>query len=184
MTKKPYWTPKIRFVNRNQGNLASQLALFGYDKVWQSDGQRIAKIFHELTGLRFWYKRITALVVLSATSNAGSRYKRMKLSVYEHDHRERILTHELGHRLLYGNWLGSLGKTHRYWDHYKLYLFLYDAWVYLYGAEIANRLTEREKRSNHHSYRKALERVLAMSFAQRQAKLKKMISRVPKKYIS
>ncbi|HJQ09147.1 MAG TPA: hypothetical protein VJ836_06730 [Candidatus Saccharimonadales bacterium] len=189
MPKKAYKNkiiiPRIRFLPQGEG-FDTKLAAFGYESIWQAEGQRLIKAYYNLTNLRFWYKKMTVLVVPSYTSEAGRRYRRMRLSAYKFSQEERlrVLSHELAHRLLLGNGIEAYGKTSRFYDHYYIDLFLFDAWVQLYGAETAKQYVEQEQTGLLDAYGHAWKKSLALSFTERQETLRRIISRVPKQHLA
>lgn len=94
---------KIKFVPKNSS--ADFLkATKEYKNIWEKDGGKIVKKFEELSGLHFIEKEITA-VVFEGISNSGVvNVSPMKLRASnDYDHKVAALTHELGHRLLFGH---------------------------------------------------------------------------------
>lgn len=177
--------PHMRFVSKT-GHLGEKLAAIKYEEFWSHEGEEIVRVFYSLTGLRFWYKSITVHIVQGDySSEAGSRYKRMRLrhNSYNLDDRRQLVAHELAHRLLMGNYIDGAGPAHLFYSHYYIYLFLYDAWVQLWGREFAAEMAKKEE-AKPRAYNLAWRRAMALTFEQRQEALKRLISRVPSRYIS
>ena len=170
--------PQLNF--RPDGDkLGTKLAAIGYESIWRQDGQAIIEAFQGITGLAFWYRSITVQVVPNPVSEAGRRYHRMKLSAFKFtdDERRRVLSHEIAHRLLVGNGIEAYGRTSRFYDHYYIDLFLYDAWEKLWGKQVADAYVQAEKSTLEDTYTRAWHKALALTPIQRQAALKRLIDR-------
>ena len=117
-------------------------------RMWEADGRRIVETLERVTGLRFQDKTITVIMRAAPASSgaAGSPTSPLRLDV-----RYPIpmsLIHELGHRLnqQLTRLPPDLRTGHSGLDGHKLlYLYLYDAWVLLYGTEKAEQWRETER---------------------------------------
>jgi hypothetical protein len=139
-----------------------------YARVWRSDGPRIAAALEAASGLRFPDKRIDAIVsdARPMTSYDG-RLIRLRAS-YSPDYKKATLVHELGHRLAF-----TLSRRDGLDDHRLLYLFLYDAWIDLYGRGFADRMVSIERRiPGGYDYDAAWTWALTQSREERQERLR------------
>jgi hypothetical protein len=82
---------------------------------------------------------------------------------YPADTKKATLMHELGHRLMAG-----LLRRDEPDEHDKLFLFLYDAWIALYGKDFADAQVAIEKRRRG-PYPAAWDSALALSATERAA---------------
>ena len=139
-----------------------------YRQLWESEGPRMVEEMERLTGLAFPADPVEVLVrdgpPMTAFDGRTIRVRARcspgcKLGTF---------THELGHRLAL-----LLPRTAEIDDHRLLYLFLYDAWTDLYGAEFADRMVRIERRiPGAYDYDAAWTWALSMTRAQRQARLR------------
>ena len=112
-----------------------------YELIWQQAGTKIVNKFKELSGLDFVEKSVY-VIVFEGISNSGmvnTSPIRLRAS-NDHNHKIAALTHELGHRLLFGNKIKKEGLG----IHQLLDLILYDLWVDTYGKNFADGQVERE----------------------------------------
>lgn len=172
---------RMNFRPKDVGNMKLQLATFSYAGIWAEDGERIQQVFKELTGLNFKRRHITAIVAPGKGSKSGGLREHMKLSAeqYMTDLKRSHLTHELAHRLLSTNgiWIDDdANRAWHYYEHTRIYLFLYDAWEKLYGKKYADTESQREIRLNGRFYAKAWRWALAKTFAERQKSLASLTS--------
>ena len=141
-----------------------------YRQLWESDGARIVAALEAHAGVEFPRQPVEILVrdgppmtsydgrTIRLRANCSSR---CKLGTF---------THELGHRLAL-----ELPRTAEIDDHRLLYLFLYDAWIDLYGQEFADRMVSLERRiPGLYDYDAAWTWALAMTREQRQARLREL----------
>jgi hypothetical protein len=119
-----------------------------YEKIWAEEGQKMIAAMELTSGLRFIYPQYadTAIVVtvIEAPANSGFRDRggvTMRAS-YAADTKRTTLMHELGHRLMAGLF------TRDEEEHDELFLWLYDAWVLMYGDATADEQVAIEKRRN------------------------------------
>lgn len=127
-----------------------------YKKIWNNDNLRIIKAVKKITGLNFIEQEINA-IVFSSTLNSRSFPLSLNADL-ELDIKKGLLVHELCHRLLSGNHIRI--KFDNYKDisleiHKVLNLILYDIWVEVYGAGLANKMVEWESKSRRSIYKKA-----------------------------
>lgn len=141
-----------------------------YRDIWESEGGRIAAALEAASGLTFPAERIDVTVSggRPMTSFDG-RSMRLRAD-YSPAYKKATLVHEMGHSLAF-----TLGRPEGLDDHQLLYLFLYDAWTDLYGADFADRMASIERRIGP-DYDLAWDWALAMTREQRQAKLKALRS--------
>jgi len=140
-------------------------------------GRRKVEKFKELSGLDFVENEVR-VVVFEGISNSGVvNVSPMKLRAsYDYDHKKAALTHELGHRLLFGNKIKKEGLG----MHQLLDLVLYDLWVDIWGKQFADVQVKRESDRclpsvSHPAkapYKECWEWALAMSREERQEQIK------------
>lgn len=125
-------------------------------------------------GLRFIYPQFvdTAITayVREVASNSGYRDRSgMVLRArYSADTKKATLMHELGHRLM----AGMFSRDEE--EHDELFLWLYDAWVALYGKEFADAQVLIEKRRGG-PYPASWDQALALTPDQRAAAWQKVL---------
>ena len=145
-----------------------------YQRLWDAHRQRIVAAFSALTGLQHAEGLINAIVFEGAS---GSHPLCLRAS-YDEDTRLGALIHELGHRLIRGNrarlCLPPPQRGRQRENHDLLNLFLYDVWTDLFGEAFARRQVEVES-SYQPFYREAWEAVLALSRAERSARLAALV---------
>lgn len=107
-------------------------------QLWDADGRRIIRVMEAASGLRFRPLDIRVIMYLGV-SYTGSDSLPMHLNVrYPLG---MTLVHELGHRLN-----GQIrNRPPEVDEHRLLYLWLYDAWVALYGRRFADAAVQAEK---------------------------------------
>jgi len=146
-----------------------------YEKIWRDDSERIQRVFEEYTGLRFQQDEIRVGVhdgvstsgTLSAPMRLNSRNATVNL-------RRFALVHELGHRLLSGNGLGSQEDDEDKFveeEHKRLYLFEGDVVQALYGQDVYREWSRLRKERDQSTY----EWLSGLSPRERQRLLKRMI---------
>lgn len=140
-----------------------------YERIWASDGEKMIAALEKAAGLRFVYPlyadTLIPVTVREVGSNSGYRDRSgmtMRAS-YPTDTKKATLMHELGHRLMSGFYRRDEPD-----EHDKLFLFLYDAWIALYGKEFADAQVEIEKRRGGR-YPPAWDSALALSATERAA---------------
>lgn len=117
-------------------------------RMWASDGARIIDAMEAVSGLRFQDKEITVIMRAAPASSGAAGNPSSPLRVDLRYPIPMSLTHELGHRLnqQLATRPADLRTGHGGLDSHKLlYLYLYDVWVGLYGAETADRWRETER---------------------------------------
>ena len=139
-----------------------------YETLWNAEGARIIEVMERVSGIRFdsppYADTLIGAVVFEGVSNSGYRETPMRLRAsYTPDTKKATLVHELGHRL-------QTGVARRDEDeHEVLFLWLYDAWVELWGKEFADAqvLVERARRG---PYPRAWDAALALDPPARAAR--------------
>ncbi len=158
-----------------------------YSSIWEKDGARIVAALEKYSGLKFEETFINILVCDRFVSQSHPLLLGAKL---DEAGQKCTLIHELAHRIAFKkrNLDHVADKTDSYETHAHLNLFLYDAWKEVYGEEFANASVEMEKKitaKDDKVYRPAWEKVMQMSFEERQAEVKKIFSKnadnVPRK---
>jgi hypothetical protein len=146
-----------------------------YRQIWESDGARIVAAMEATTGLTFPPTPIEAIVRDGAPMTSfDGRTIRLRAG-YAPAYKKATLVHEMGHRLAL-----TLPRAAGLDDHRLLYLFLYDVWTDLYGAEFADRMVSIERRiPGGYDYDGAWTWALAMTRAQRHARLASLQTRLP-----
>jgi hypothetical protein len=127
-----------------------------YERIWAADATRIVQTMQDVSGLTFIDTVVTA-IVYEGVSSSGFRDTPMRLRAsYPLDTKKATLIHELGHRLQ-----SPLFRRNDE-EHGPLFLWLYDAWVRLYGKEFADAQVAVEKRRRG-PYPRAWDEALALS---------------------
>ena len=158
--------PRIEFVPESETFAA---AVGEYERIWASDGARIARTMQEVARLTFTDSAITA-IVFEGVSSSGFRDRPMRLRAsYPLDTKKATLIHELGHRLQ------SPLFREQDEEHVPLFLWLYDTWVSLYGKDFADAQVAIEKRRRG-PYPAAWDEVLALSPGERAARWKAIVA--------
>jgi hypothetical protein len=157
-----------------------------YKSIWAQYSRQIFKAFREVTGLEFQQWSITALVSAVEQSSAGHFHESMRLSADGRLVENKLITvvHELSHRLLGGNAIGAerlnqfseaelYGAPYDEAEHSNIYLFEYDVIRTALGEDWGNRCIRWEARAEEtDAHDKAWNRVMRMSYAERQTALK------------
>jgi hypothetical protein len=147
-----------------------------YEALWRAEGARIVEVMERVTGIRFdsppYADTLIGAVVFEGISNSGYRETPMRLRAsYPADTKKATLVHELGHRLQTG-----VGRRSGVDEHEVLFLWLYDAWVELWGREFADAqvLVERARRG---PYPAAWDAALALDAQGRAARWRSLRDR-------
>jgi hypothetical protein len=112
-----------------------------YAGIWRSDGPRIVAALEKASGLAFPAASIDAIVSDGRPMMSFDGRSMRLRATYSPDYKKGTLVHELGHRLAF-----MLKRPGGPDDHRLLYLFLYDAWTDLYGADFADGMVRIERR--------------------------------------
>lgn len=162
-----------------------------YQRMWQEHGQRVLQVFCDVTGLEFQQNLITARVYPDNRAFAGARYQAMHLPANSYSPENAkliVMVHELCHRLLSGNALGTVGlglvphnntsdPQAQEFEHRHTYLFEYDVIDAALGSEYAQLCREQEERSDINGpHYKAWAWAMRMSKAKRQRALKILVA--------
>ena len=111
-----------------------------YRLIWKEEGARIANTLHQLTGFQLEQGPIQT-VVFEGVSNSGYRDIPMRMRAsYPADTKRATLVHELSHRLI----TDLVPKDFE--EHPVIFLFVYDAWVELWGQDFADAQVAVESR--------------------------------------
>ena len=145
-----------------------------YRSIWQADGERIVGVMGRLTGLEFEAGPVH-VIVHEGTSFSGYRDIPMRMRAsYARSTKQATLVHELGHRLISELVPGTFD------DHPIIFLFVYDAWVELWGGEFADRVVEVESaRRGPSNYAGTWQSVLALSADERAEKFRQFLQERP-----
>lgn len=137
-----------------------------YDSLWIADGARMIAALEGAARLTFAEIGDTAIqaTILESPSSSGFHERPMILRAsYPLATKKATLMHELGHRLESHLFRASED------DHQFLFLWLYEAWSAIYGADFAREQVEIEKRRRG-VYPAAWESALSLSAGQRAAR--------------
>ena len=128
-----------------------------YRRIWKEEGARIAEVLHRLTGLRLEPGPIQT-IVFEGVSNSGYRNIPMRMRAsYPADTKRATLVHELSHRLI------SDLVSKDFEEHPIIFLFVYDAWVELWGQEFADaQVVVESRREGLYDYAGAWKDALAL----------------------
>ena len=135
-----------------------------YQSIWDTYGKRIVKTYEKNSGLSFNETQITANIadLMSVSHPLTLRYNLAK------DNKLIVLTHELGHRLLYKRVQG-MGKS-RLERHKFLYLILYDVLTDLVDENLAKEAVEWDKRLPDEKYTNSWDYALSFNRDERKTK--------------
>lgn len=136
-----------------------------YDALWTKEAARIVRVMEQVSGLRFdsppYADTLISAVIFEGVSNSGYREKPMQLRAsYPPATKKATLVHELGHRLQVG--IARPGEG----EHQVLFLWLYDAWIALWGKQFADDQVIVE-RARHGPYPAAWDAALSLDSASR-----------------
>jgi hypothetical protein len=145
-----------------------------YEQIWAADGRKMIAAMELTSGLRFVYPQYadTAIVVTvrEEAANSGFRDRSgivMRAS-YSADTKRTTLMHERGHRLMAGLF------TRDDEEHDELFLWLYDAWILMFGRATADEQVAIEKRRGAR-YVAAWDKALGLSADQRAAAWRRVL---------
>ena len=139
-----------------------------YRRIWDAEGARIVAALEAATGLTFPDTPIEMIVREGPPMTSYDGRTIHLRAGYSPLYKKATLVHELGHRLSF-----LLPRGAELDDHRLLYLFLYDVWTDLYGANFADRMVSIERRiPGRYDYDAAWTWALAMTRAERQARLR------------
>lgn len=143
-----------------------------YDRIWSSEGRRIAAALEEVSGLEFGDAPIEVIVSnVRPVTLYGGRSIRLRPG-YSPRYKRAVLVHELGHALVM---MRMRRRPADLDDHRLLYLFLYDVWTDLYSQAFADRMVGIERRiPGPYDYDSAWAWALAMTREQRQERLRRV----------
>ena len=162
----PAARPTLTFVAQSDSFAA---ATAEYERIWRDEGARIVRTMEDAAGVAFRDSAVT-VIVYEGISLSGFRDSPMRMRAsYSSDTKRATLVHELGHRLQSG-----LFRREEE-EHGPLFLWLYDAWVALYGKEFADAQVAVEKRRGG-PYPKAWDDALALTPSDRAAAWKRIIA--------
>ncbi|MFN7926840.1 MAG: FG-GAP-like repeat-containing protein [Blastocatellia bacterium] len=143
-----------------------------YRRIWQTEGDRMIETMEQVSGRKYHETAVNA-IVFEGPSESGYQEKPMKMRAsYPTEIKKATLLHEIGHRHL-----SQLRQRPRDIDEHRLlFLWLYDAWVKLYGHEFADNAVKVESaRKGIYDYEGAWKWALSLSPAERAAKFKEVL---------
>lgn len=141
-----------------------------YRELWAAEGQRIINALETAAGAPFPTAPIE-MIVYGGRPIATIGENSIWLNAgYPSFYKRATLVHELGHRLAF-----TMPSGDGIDDHRHLYLFLYEAWVELYGHDFAGRMVRIERGiPGDYDYDAAWSWALAMTPDERRARLRAM----------
>jgi len=144
-----------------------------YRQQWRTEGARIVAALERESGLTFPDRPLEILLRDGRPMTGfGCSLMRLRGNAIGR-HAMGTFVHELGHCLA-----AALPLTAEVDDHRLLYLFLYDAWTVLYGRGFADDMVRMERQIPlAYDYSAAWDWALAMTYAQRQARLRALRER-------
>ena len=143
-----------------------QAAAHEYDSLWAIDGDRLTHSLEAVSRLSFAEigDTVIRVLVFEGASTSGYHERPMQLRAsYPLATKKATLMHELGHRLQ--SHLFRAAEN----DHPFLFLWLYDAWIDVYGEDFAQQQVGIEKQRRG-VYPAAWDSALALSHAERVAR--------------
>jgi len=167
---------KLLFIYpKDRMNLGLTLATAAYEKIWLKDGERIQQVLARYTGLHFQQKEIR-VEVHDGVSLSGTLDTPMRLNLRNDTLHLKCfaLIHELGHRLLSGNGIGSKEEDDDEFveeEHMRLYLFEGEVIQALYGNGVYAEWSRLRKENDTTAY----EWASRLTVAERQTYLRRMV---------
>lgn len=163
--KPDHATPSAVRVHFTAQSDSSETARAEYERIWSAEGARITAVMEQMAGIRFdsspYADTAFDAIVFEGVSNSGYRETPMHLRAsYPFDTKRATLVHELGHRLQVGV------AQPREDEHEILFLWLYDAWVELWGRAFADAQVAVERKRGG-VYPAAWDNALALTAEQR-----------------
>ena len=137
-----------------------------YDSIWRADGARITAAMerHARLSFRGIGDTLIRVKVIAGASSSGYRERPMQMrATYPLRTKQATLMHELGHRLQ------SDLFTREDAEHDDLFLWLYPAWIEVYGEAFATEQVDVE-RARRGVYPAAWDAVLRLDVATRAAR--------------
>lgn len=140
-----------------------------YQEIWSRDGSRIVEVIERLTDLP-WESTPIRAIVFEGTSHSGYADVPMRLRAsYPPATKQGTLVHELGHRI-FSHLVPGNEDDHPF-------LFLYDAWVELWGSEFADAQVKVESaRKGQVDYPGAWRVALAMTAKERARRWRSFVA--------
>ena len=144
-----------------------------YRQLWDAEGARIVAALERESGLAF-PDRPLEIILHDGRPMTGFGCSMIRLRGQTSGRLATgTLMHELGHCLA-----AALPLAAGIDDHRLLYLFLYDAWTALYGRDFADEMVRLERQIPlAYDYSAAWDWALAMTYEQRQARLRALRER-------
>ena len=144
-----------------------------YRQLWRAEGERIVAALERESGLAF-PDRPLEIILHDGRPMTGFGCSMMRLRGQTGGRLATgTLVHELGHCLA-----ATLPLAAGIDDQRLLYLFLYDAWTALYGRDFADGMVRIERQIPlAYDYSAAWDWALAMTYEQRQARLRALRER-------
>ncbi|MDX1394897.1 MAG: hypothetical protein R3195_10910 [Gemmatimonadota bacterium] len=146
-----------------------------YRELWAAEGDEIVRALERWSGLEFAVDRVP-VEVMEGPSWAGTASMGMRAS-YPPETKRGTLAHELGH-ILIGDLIPEDEEGEPVYDHHAfMYLFLYEAWIDLWGQEFADgQVAVESRRRGINDYEGKWRAALAMTAAERRAELESLIA--------
>ncbi|HZG46689.1 MAG TPA: hypothetical protein VEZ41_10580 [Allosphingosinicella sp.] len=146
-----------------------------YRRLWCDEGPRIVQALEEATGQSFPATPIEVFVANATPMTTYDGRTMLLKASYPTYYKRATLVHELGHRLAF-----TMNRPEELDDHRLLYLFLYDVWSRLYGADFADRMAQIESRiTGRYDYAGAWKWALALTPEQRRERIAKLRPAAP-----
>jgi len=137
-------------------------AVAEYQEIWTEDGSRIVKTLERLTSLSFEPEPIRVIVHEGASFSGYLEIPMRLRASYPSNTKRGTLVHELSHRLV-ADVVEKDVETHS-----VIFLFLYDAWVELWGREFADsQVAVESQRRGIFDYEAAWNSVLSLTAEER-----------------
>lgn len=159
------------------GDVEFSSAVEEYREIWRLEGERITEVIQRVSGLTFPVDSVSVQVI-NGPSWAGTNTMGMR-ATYPPDTKRATLVHELGHVLVGDLVPEDAPQGTAPTPHYLLFLFLYDAWIELWGQEFADEQVEVEsaRRGGFVDYEAVWQAVLESDAEERAAQLREIIDR-------
>jgi hypothetical protein len=178
------WTPAVALAQATAASLqvnftasadSFKAATEEYRAIWAKEGSRIVAAMERLSGLRFEKGPIGASVYEGVSYSGAPGGPPMVLRAsYPEPTKRGTLVHELAHRLA--------SDVRVPFDHHELiFLFVYDAWVDLWGQAFADeQVAVESKRTGLVDYASIWKKTLAIPASERPRRLQQFIEQYGK----
>jgi hypothetical protein len=144
-----------------------------YREIWVADGELIIKTLQKFSGMTLPDTAIVAYIKEEPSYSGWKEEPMVLRASYPHEIKKGALIHELGHRFHAS--LKTLPANSN--EHELLFLYLYEVFVAVGGADFADRMVrvERTRSNSVNNYSAMWDAALSLTKEQRQEKLRVLL---------